>query len=308
MPPHAENKDQSKGQTEKNDKIGGKEKKDEIARFFQVIGHAQHMYTKKGEGKGNQAEKAVKNPDTGKGGEVHDVLFWGLGVIFYILDEVPAMSAFCIHRFIKILKEAYPKWNAPVITLMAATGATPFGVLVATLLSLRTKDEVTEVAARRLLARADTPEAMLLLGEDAIRELIFPVGFYPTKARRLVEICILLLEKYQGRVPDSLDALLELPGVGRKTANLVLVEGYGIPAICVDTHVHRISNRLGYVRTQTPEQTEMVLRATLPLEYWASYNEMLVAFGQVLCRPLSPWCSRCPVAVMCPRIGVGRSR
>ncbi|MDY0162417.1 endonuclease III [Desulfobotulus sp.] len=217
-------------------------------------------------------------------------------------------SSFCIHTFMKTLAEAYQKWDAPVISLMAATGASPFGVLVATLLSLRTKDEVTEAAARRLLARADTPEAMRALGEETIRELIFPVGFYPTKARRLVEICGILMEKHGSRVPDSMEALLELPGVGRKTANLVLVEGYGIPAICVDTHVHRISNRLGYVRTQTPEQTEMALRERLPLEYWASYNEMLVAFGQVLCRPLSPWCSRCPVAHMCPRIGVERSR
>ncbi|MCW7754692.1 endonuclease III [Desulfobotulus sp. H1] len=217
-------------------------------------------------------------------------------------------SNFCIHRFMEILKEAYREWNAPVISLMAATGATPFGVLVATLLSLRTKDEVTEAAARRLLSRADTPERMLNLGEERIRELIFPVGFYPTKARRLMSIAAILVEKYEGGVPDSMEELLALPGVGRKTANLVLVEGFGIPAICVDTHVHRISNRLGYVEAPTPEKTEMALRAKLPLEYWVAYNEILVAFGQTLCRPVSPWCSRCPVAALCPRKGVERFR
>ncbi|TYT74432.1 endonuclease III domain-containing protein [Desulfobotulus mexicanus] len=219
-----------------------------------------------------------------------------------------AEKAFCIHRFMEILSKAYKEWNAPVISLMAATGATPFAVLVATLLSLRTKDEVTEAAALRLLHEADTPEAVLSLGEERIRELIFPVGFYPTKAMRLVEICSILIRQYAGKVPRTMEELLALPGVGRKTANLVLIEGFGLPGICVDTHVHRISNRLAYVSTKTPEQTEMVLRRILPSEYWISYNEILVAFGQTLCRPLSPWCSRCPVAALCPRKGVERSR
>ena len=134
------------------------------------------------------------------------------------------------------------------------------------------------------------------------------MGFYPTKARRIIEICHKLIAECDGRVPDSIEALLEYPGVGRKTANLVLVEGYGIPAICVDTHVHRISNRIGYVRTKTPDQTEMALRKKLPKKYWIRYNEILVSFGQLICRPQSPHCSRCPVSALCRKIGVERSR
>lgn len=213
-----------------------------------------------------------------------------------------------IRVFVERLKEAYKGWNAPVITLMAGIGATPFEVLIATLLSLRTRDEVTAVASRRLFAEANTPEALLSLGEEAISRLIYPVGFYPTKAKRIVEISALILERYHGVVPHDLDELLTLPGVGRKTANLVLVEGFKIPAICVDTHVHRISNRIGYVATKHADQTEMALREKLPKEYWIIYNEILVAFGQVLCRPLSPFCSTCPVTDLCPRIGVVKHR
>ncbi|MEJ2155827.1 MAG: endonuclease III [Desulfobacteraceae bacterium] len=135
-----------------------------------------------------------------------------------------------------------------------------------------------------------------------------PVGFYPTKAKRLMEISRIILDQHNGEVPDTIEALLELPGVGRKTANLVLVEGFKKDAICVDTHVHRISNRIGYVKTKTPDQTEMALRKKLPRRHWIRYNELLVAFGQVLCRPISPHCSRCPAAEMCPRIGVDKSR
>ena len=148
----------------------------------------------------------------------------------------------------------------------------------------------------------------MALGESEIRRLIYPVGFYPTKAKRLIQISRILLEEYAGEVPADLEEMLKLPGVGRKTANLVLVEGFKIDAICVDTHVHRISNRIGYVHTHTPEKTEFALREKLPRKHWVHYNELLVAFGQVLCRPISPFCSRCPVSEMCPRIGVKRSR
>jgi len=217
-------------------------------------------------------------------------------------------KAFHIDRFVKGLAMGYKDWQAPIITFIANRGATPFEVLVSTILSLRTKDDVTAGAAARLFKQARTPEALLALGEKAAAELIYPVGFYLTKAKRLMVISHLILDDYNGQVPDTMEQLLALPGVGRKTANLVLVEGFGIPAICVDTHVHRISNRIGYVNTKNPEQTEMALRRKLPKKHWIRYNELLVAFGQVICRPVSPFCSRCPVAHMCPKIGVNKSR
>lgn len=213
-----------------------------------------------------------------------------------------------IDRFVATLMTAYAQWQAPIITFIANRGATPFEILVSTILSLRTKDEVTSQAAARLFAQARTPEQVLTLGEQQVARLIYPVGFYPTKAERLVRISRILLDEHHGQVPDTMEGLLALPGVGRKTANLVLVEGYGQAAICVDTHVHRISNRIGYVCTRTPEQTEMALRRKLPRKHWIRYNELLVAFGQVICRPLSPFCSRCPVSRMCPQTGVLRFR
>jgi endonuclease-3 len=218
------------------------------------------------------------------------------------------LDSFDIVRFIRLLKQFYQRHNAPVITFIANRGATPFEILVSTILSLRTKDEVTAVAASRLLKMAKTPADILKLGEKQIRDLIYPVGFYPTKAKRLILISTLIIEKYKGLVPDTLEELLKLPGVGRKTANLVLAEGFKQPAICVDTHVHRISNRVGYVQTKTPEQTEFALRKKLPGKFWIIYNEYLVAFGQMLCRPVSPICSKCPVESMCEKIGVIRSR
>lgn len=207
-----------------------------------------------------------------------------------------------------ILKEQYAGWQAPSITLISSTGASPFQVLVSTVLSLRTKDEVTTAASRRIFDKARSPEELLKLEEETIRRLIYPVGFYKTKAARLREISRILLEKYDGTVPDTIDDLLTLPGVGRKTANLVLVEGFRKDAICVDTHVHRISNRFGYVKTKNPDKTEFALRKKLPRKYWITYNEILVAFGQIICRPISPFCSRCPVTDLCPRVGVGKTR
>ena len=220
----------------------------------------------------------------------------------------PGLAPFSIDRFVGTLQKHYRSWDAPVITLIASHGGSPFEVLVATILSLRTKDEVTAKAAKRILSKADTPAKLLALDEKAIEKLIYPVGFYPTKAKQLRKISRILIDQYNSGVPDTIDALLELPGVGRKTANLVLVEGYGQEAICVDTHVHRISNRTGYVNTPTPEKTEFALRDKLPRKYWVQYNELLVAFGQVLCRPISPWCSRCPVVDMCPGIAVKKTR
>lgn len=217
-------------------------------------------------------------------------------------------KAFDIDRFVAALAAGYEAWDPPIITFIANRGATAFEILISTILSLRTKDEVTSQAAKRLFQVATTPERILALGERKLSALIYPVGFYPTKAKRLMAISRIILEEHGGHVPDTIEALLKLPGVGRKTANLVMVEGFKKPAICVDTHVHRISNRIGYVETKTPDQTEMALRAKLPRKHWIRYNELLVAFGQIVCRPVSPFCSRCPVAQMCPRVGVSKSR
>jgi endonuclease-3 len=207
-----------------------------------------------------------------------------------------------------ILRREAPAWGAPVVTLIADTTGDPFRVLISTVLSLRTKDETTAAASRRLFARATTPAAMLRLREATIARLIYPVGFYRIKARAIRATCRALLERFGGAVPRDLDALLTLQGVGRKTANLVLTLGFRKPGICVDTHVHRIANRLGYVRTRTPNDTEQALRRKLPPAHWIEINDLLVAFGQHLCRPISPHCTRCPITAYCPRRGVTTHR
>jgi endonuclease-3 len=194
------------------------------------------------------------------------------------------------------------------LAVVAEASRDPFRVLIACILSLRTQDTTTGPAAGRLFALADTPTATLALTPRQIERAIYPVGFYRTKARVILGICRDLLARFEGRVPDDIDALLTLTGVGRKTANLVVTMGYGRPGICVDTHVHRISNRLGYVRTRTPEETEMALRARLPRRFWIGYNDLLVGFGQNICTPLSPRCSACPVRALCRRVGVTASR
>ncbi len=206
------------------------------------------------------------------------------------------------------IREKYLEWKKPVVTEMAQRRRDPFRVLISCILSLRTKDEVTKEASKRLFEAASTPEEMLKLSEEEIAKLIYPVGFYNTKAKNIKEICRTLVEKYNGRVPDTMDELLKLKGVGRKTANLVLVEGYDKPGICVDTHVHRICNRLGWVQTKTPEETERELRRILPRKYWKEINRWFVAFGKTICRPISPLCSKCPVEELCPKIGVEKHR
>jgi endonuclease-3 len=209
---------------------------------------------------------------------------------------------------IRRLRRTRPRWNPTALAVVAAEGGDPFRVLIACILSLRTQDTTTGPAAARLFALADTPAALLGLTPRQIERAIYPVGFYHTKARAILGICRDLLDRFSGRVPDEIDALLTLGGVGRKTANLVVTVGYGKPGICVDTHVHRISNRLGYVRTRTPEETEMALRATLPRRYWIGYNDLLVSFGQNVCAPISPRCSTCPVRPLCLRVAVTSSR
>ena len=191
---------------------------------------------------------------------------------------------------------------------MAGFSRDPYQVLIACLLSLRTKDETTGPAARRLFALADTPEQMVSLTPAQVKQAIYPVGFYKTKARTVLDISQILIDKYESRVPDEIDELLVFKGVGRKTANLVVTLGFQKPGICVDTHVHRISNRWGYVETKNPEGTEMALRAILPKRFWIGYNDLLVAFGQTLCHPTSPKCSQCPIERYCEKIDVKRSR
>jgi len=213
-----------------------------------------------------------------------------------------------IHAAVRILRREVPKWNTPVVTLMAETYQSPFRVLISCILSLRTQDATTAKASHRLFAVADSPQAMVKLTAKKIEKLIYPVGFYKTKARQIREMCQTIIDRHDGKVPDEIDELLEFKGVGRKTANLVVTLGYHKPGICVDTHVHRISNRWGYIKTATPEKTEFALRAKLPKQYWIEYNNLLVNFGQHLCRPISPMCSNCPVKKYCPQLGVGVRR
>ena len=209
-----------------------------------------------------------------------------------------------IHAAVRTLRREAPKWQTPVVTLIAEASDSPFKVLISCILSLRTQDSTTAQASRRLFALADSPETMVRLTAKKIEEAIYPVGFYRTKAKTILEICRNLNENYCGRVPDEIDELIKFKGVGRKTANLVVTLGYNKPGICVDTHVHRISNRWGYIKTATPEKTEVALRQKLPKQYWIEYNDLLVSFGQRLCRPISPLCSQCPVAKYCSQTGV----
>jgi endonuclease-3 len=212
-------------------------------------------------------------------------------------------------RVIVRLRRTVRAWRPTALAAVAATtGRDPFRILVGCLLSLRTRDETTAPASARLFALADTPATLARLPRARIERAIFPVGFYRTKARVLRRVCRDLLSRFDGRVPRDLEALLTLHGVGRKTANLVLTVGFGLPGICVDTHVHRITNRLGFVRTTTPERTELALRTKLPPRHWIELNDLLVAWGQRICHPTSPRCSACAVAALCHRVGVTRSR
>jgi endonuclease-3 len=184
----------------------------------------------------------------------------------------------------------------------------PWAVLLSTILSLRTKDEVTLAASKRLLEKASTPEQLHAMKEENIAKLIYPAGFYRNKAGSLKKIAVILLEQYNGKVPESIDDLLNLPGVGRKRANLVLVEAFDKDALCVDIHVHRISNRLGWLESKNPDKTEMILREIMPIKYWKRLNYLLVLYGQKLCRPVSPFCSNCVIKSFCARKGIDRSR
>jgi endonuclease-3 len=214
-----------------------------------------------------------------------------------------------IHAAIRIVKREIRQWQEPVVGVVARdSNHDPFLILISCLLSLRTKDKTTCEASERLFALAQTPATMLKLPLKKIERAIYPVGFYRTKAKSIHKICRRLLDVYNGVVPDSIDELVTLSGVGRKTANLVVTVGYGKPGICVDIHVHRISNRWGYIKTKTPEETEQALRRKLPQQYWITFNDLLVPYGQNLCRPVSPCCSQCKLTELCDQAGVVRSR
>ena len=213
-----------------------------------------------------------------------------------------------IHACMRILKQEVRRWREPVVGVVAKTSCDPFQILIATILSLRTRDQTTTQASERLFRLATTPSSMATLSPRQIERAIYPVGFYRTKARHILEICRDLLDRYGGRVPDSIAELLTLKGVGRKTANLVVTLGFRKPGICVDIHVHRISNRWGYIRTRTPAESEEALRGKLPKPYWVGYNDLLVPFGQNICTPISPRCSECKLTRFCSRVGVTVSR
>ncbi len=204
-----------------------------------------------------------------------------------------------LKEVIKILREEYPKLNAPIEKLIAQKKGDPFRALVCTLLSTRTKDEITAEVCQRLFERIKSWEDLLAIDLKELEQLLYPVGFYKNKAVYLKELARQIKEEFCGEVPPNLEGLLRLKGVGRKVANIVLVEAFGKPAIGVDTHVHRICNRWKLVSTKTPEETERVLREVLPQDYWMDFNKLLVAFGQTICRPQKPRCSVCPIRNLC---------
>jgi endonuclease-3 len=216
-----------------------------------------------------------------------------------------------VQEFIKawpVLKRQVRTLHVPWLENMASSDRDPFKVLISCILSLRTKDEVTGAASRRLFQLSSTPEGLASLPVRKIEKAIYPVGFYRVKARRIKKIGREIVENHHGRVPDSIEELLRLEGVGRKTANLVVTLAYNKDGICVDTHVHRITNRWGLIKTKTPHETEFALRKILPVKYWKELNGMLVAFGQGICRPLSPLCSICRLDSFCTKVGVTRHR
>ncbi len=210
-----------------------------------------------------------------------------------------------IHDVVRILRKEIRQWP---LTAIGHYVETPFTVLMSCILSLRTQDKTTNAASERLFAMATSPENMLKIPVRTIQSAIYPVSFYRVKSRTVHSICERLLDQHGGKVPSTLEELLELPGVGRKTANIVVTLGFQKEGIAVDTHVHRISNRLGYVRTKTPDDTEMALRRKLPKRYWIVFNDLLVSYGQNHCKPISPWCSTCKIAEYCKRVGVKARR
>ncbi len=214
-----------------------------------------------------------------------------------------------IATILGILQESTTNMVPPMSTLIAQDyGRDPFLILISCLLSLRARDPMTYKVSVELFKYATTPQQILAMSLSELESILRPLGFYKKKARVLLEVSAFLIKHFNSTVPSTEHELLSIPGVGIKTAHLVLGEAFGIPALCVDTHVHRISNRLGWVRTKTPEQTHEALRQLIPKEYWIRLNHLLVMWGQNICTPLSPRCSICPLNSLCPKIGVTTSR
>ena len=214
---------------------------------------------------------------------------------------------FPVSEVLAKVKKAVRGCRIPSVTVISQKND-PFAVLVSCIISLRTRDEVTDPASARLLKLAKTPAQLMKLSNAKLEQAIYPAAFFRNKSQSLKKLCKDLVDNYEGRVPDKLEELLKLKGVGRKTANLTLILGHNKPGICVDIHVHRISNRWGYVKTKSPNETEMALRDKLPKCYWKGYNDLLVTFGQNICKPVSPFCGSCPIAEICPKIDVSKYR
>ncbi|KYK27483.1 endonuclease III [Thermoplasmatales archaeon SG8-52-1] len=216
-----------------------------------------------------------------------------------------------LDEIFKLLRNELEKYNMPVVSHPEWDDIvnTPFTTLISCLLSLRTKDDVTAKASYRLFKKYNTPNQLITVSEKELESLIFPVGFYKTKAKRIKDISKTLLEVYNGEVPDDFNELLRLKGVGRKTANIVMVYGHKKQGFLpIDTHCHKISNRLGWVKTKNPEQTELELKKVLPKKYWDDFNHLFVKFGQTICVPISPFCSKCPIKKYCMQVSITKSR
>lgn len=215
-----------------------------------------------------------------------------------------------IDEIFKLLRQGLQQFQTPIINrAKSEIDDTPFTTLISCVLSLRTKDDVTEQASLRLLKTYNTPQKLLTLSEEQIAQLIYPVGFYKTKAKRLREISQTLIENYSSKVPEDINEILKLKGVGRKTANIVMVYGHKKSGyLPIDTHCHRIPNRLGWIKTKTPEETEVALQQILPEKYWDDFNDLFVTFGQHICVPISPFCSRCPIEKYCEKRNVKTQR
>jgi len=213
-----------------------------------------------------------------------------------------------INIVIRLVKKSIQHWSVPFMERLAKNGPDPFKILVACVLSLRTRDQTTAEASERLFALSTDPRSMAHMNVAMIEKAIVPVGFYRTKAKQIRELSKQICQEFQGTVPVTIEGLLQLSGVGRKTANLVRTVGYKKPGICVDIHVHRICNRLGYVATKTANETEGILRQKLPQKHWIRFNSLLVPFGQNQCTPISPRCSSCPVSLFCQRVGISTAR
>jgi endonuclease-3 len=214
-----------------------------------------------------------------------------------------------ISKIISLLKKQTKQFQNPIATEIGDRTKNPFLVLISCILSLRTKDTTTGPAAKRLFSLADNPKDMLKLTKKQIEKAIFPVGFYPTKAKYIIKTCKKLIKDYNSKVPNNEEELLKLPGIGRKCMNIVQCYGFFKSGyLAIDTHCHRIPNRLGWIKTKNPEQTEEALKKILPKKYWKDFNDIFVTFGQNICVPISPFCSKCSIIKYCPRINVQKSR